>query len=262
MDNPGICWEASFADGEDREAAGPTDVATVGVAIICKTPAAGRSKTRLSPPLLPEECAGISACFIADLATTIGGLDPQAACGYAVYTPPGSEPALRQLLPPGFGLVPQGQGDLGARLDQGIADLLAAGHRGAIMVNSDSPTLPPEILELAIAALDGTDRMVICPALDGGYTLIGLSAHHPRLFEDIVWSTETVFARTLDRAREIGLPVTVLPGWYDIDDARSYAMLEAELDGIPPGLGTPDMPPRDAPRTRAFVAARRARAAS
>jgi rSAM/selenodomain-associated transferase 1 len=234
----------------------------IAVAIICKTPAPGKSKTRLSPPLQPEECASISACFIQDLARTIEELPRHRCRGYAVYTPAGSETALRSLLPTGFGLVLQGEGDLGDRLRQGIADLLATGHSGAILINSDSPTLPPEILQAAVNALQadavqGRDRVVLCPALDGGYTLIGLSHSHARLFEDIAWSTATVFQRTLERAREIDLPVVVLPAWYDIDDAGSYAMLEAELDGRRPDFAEAVMPLHDAPKTRAFVEQRR-----
>lgn len=230
---------------------------SIAVAIICKTPMAGRSKTRLAPPLRPEECATISACFIADLAATIATLE-RPARPYVVYTPVGSEPALFALLPPGFGLVPQGEGDLGARLLRGIADLLAAGHDGAILINSDSPTLPPAILADAVAALSRGEPLAIAPAHDGGYTLIGLRSAAPRLFEDIAWSTETVFEATLERAREIGMPATVLDSWYDIDDAASYAMLEAELDGTPPGFARAGLAPRDAPRTRAFVERRRA----
>ena len=238
---------------------------TIAVAIICKTPAPGQSKTRLSPPFRPDECAGISACFISDLAATIGTLPHPAARGYAVYTPIGSEPALRRLLPREFGLVPQGAGDLGNRLRQGFDDLLAS-HAGAMLISSDSPTLPPEILceaveTLANDARSGRDRMVICPALDGGYTLIGLSRPHPELFADMVWSTETVFAETLLRARQIGLPAVVLPAWYDIDDAQSYAILEAELRGQRPHFAELGMPLHDAPHTREFVA-RRAMAAA
>lgn len=227
---------------------------TVAVAIICKTPSPGASKTRLSPPLRPEECAEISACFIADLAGTIAGLSEDGdAAGYAVYTPAGSEEALRRLLPQGFGLVPQGGGDLGRRLDQGITDLLARGHAGAVLVNSDSPTLPRRILRAAVEALKSGNNAVIGPALDGGYTLIGLSRPHPELFEDIPWSTETVYALTLERARAIGLPVIALDPWYDVDDSRSYATLEDELDGRPPPFAAPGEPPQDAPRTRRFV---------
>lgn len=232
---------------------------TVAVAIICKTPAAGKSKTRLSPPLRPEECAEISACFIEDLGRTIAGLDPAMAEGYAVYTPAGSEAALRRLIPAHFGLVLQGEGDLGDRLHKGIADLLEAGHAGAILINSDSPTLPPGILEAAVAAVLRGDQVVLSPAIDGGYTLIGLSVAHRRLFDDIPWSTEAVFALTLDRVREIDIPVVILDPWYDIDDAASYAMLEAELAGKRPAFANPALPPQDAPTTRRFVAHRRAR---
>jgi uncharacterized protein len=234
---------------------------TVAVAIICKTPRPGHSKTRLSPPLAPEECASISACFIQDLSTTIASVaDDGRADGYAVYTPAGTEAELRALLPGGFGLVLQGGGDLGARLDKGIRDLIAAGHAGAILINSDSPTLPRAILDAAVDAVLGGDNLVVSPALDGGYTLIGLSKPHPHLFADIPWSTDVVHELTLKRAREINLPVITLDGWYDVDDSASYAMLEQELDGIrPPCAHGPaqDAPKTDAPTTRAFVRRRR-----
>ena len=229
---------------------------SVAVAIICKTPAPGKSKTRLSPPLRPEECAAISACFIGDLGRTIAALDHPAARPCAVYTPAGSEAELLAILP-GFALTLQGEGDLGARLAKGFGDLLAGGHAGALLISSDSPTLPPAILNAAVKAVLGGDRMVIVPAHDGGYTLMGLSRVHPRLFEDMPWSTEAVFDLTMQRAREIGLETVVLPMWYDIDDARSYAMLEAELDGRPPAFAPPGMA-HDAPATRRFVEHRRA----
>ena len=232
---------------------------TVAVAIICKTPAAGKSKTRLAPPLRPEECAAISACFIGDLGRTIATLGHPAARPCAVYTPAGSEAELLGILP-GFALTLQGEGDLGARLVKGFGDLLAEGHAGAMLISSDSPTLPPAILQAAVDAVLGGDRMVIVPAFDGGYALMGLSRVHHRLFQDIEWSTGTVFERTMDRAREIGLETVVLPMWYDIDDAHSYAMLEAELAGRPPEFAEPGTPPQDAPRTRRFVEHRRAMA--
>lgn len=228
---------------------------TVAVAIICKTPAPGKSKTRLSPPLRPEECAAISACFIGDLGRTIATLTHPAARPCAVYTPQGSEAELLGLLP-GFALTLQGEGELGARIEKGMGDLMAEGHAGAILISSDSPTLPPAIVNAAVDSVLAGDNMVIVPAFDGGYTLIGLSHVHPRLFEDIPWSTETVFALTMDRARDIGLPATVLDMWYDIDDAQSYAMLEAELEGRAPAFAR--APLHDAPATRRFVERRRA----
>jgi len=227
----------------------------VAVAIVCKTPIAGRSKTRLSPPLRPQECAELSACFIRDIAATIASLAADGGvAGHAVYTPRGSEAALRPLLPGSFGLTPQTEGDLGARLLQGATDLLAAGFAGAVLVNSDSPTLPKEILRLAVAAVRAGDNVALSPACDGGYTLIGLSRPHAHLFEAMPWSTDAVYRLTLARARDLGLPVVNVPGWYDVDDASSFRMLEAELAGRRPDFARLDG--AHAPATRRFLRAR------
>ncbi len=214
----------------------------VAVAIICKIPTAGQSKTRLSPPLRPDECAAISSCFIRDLSATIQSLaDDGEVVGCAVYTPIGSETVLRQLLPNAFHLIPQGEGDLGARLLKVTADLLDAGYAGAILVNSDSPTLPKAILRQAVDAVRQGDNVVLSPALDGGYTLVGLSRPHTRLSEEMPWSTSEVYRLTLERAREIGVTVINVPGWYDVDDAASFRMLEDELIGIRPSCGAPNI---------------------
>ena len=134
------------------------------------------------------------------------------------------------------------------------ATLLAA-HAGVILVNADSPTLPASILR---AALDATPRggVVLSPSRDGGYTLIGLSQLHERLFTDIPWSTAGVHRITVARAEEIGCSVTEVPGWYDVDDAESLALLRRELAGeplpfAPAGSGA------TAPATRSFFARRR-----
>lgn len=230
----------------------------VAVAIICKTPAPGQSKTRLSPPLQPEECAAISACFIRDLSATIQQLaDDGDVAGCAVYTPAGSEAALRALLPKGFHLVLQGGGDLGARLHKGTQDLLDAGYAGAVLVNSDSPTLPKAILREAAAAVRAGDHVVLSPAFDGGYTLIGLSRPHAELFDHIPWSTGEVYGLTVARARSLGLRVVDVPGWYDVDDAGSFAMLEDEFEGRRPGFAPANLTGAAAPATRQFLAARK-----
>ena len=229
----------------------------MALAIVCKTPMAGESKTRLAPVLCPEECAQLSACFIADLANTIRALMADGdIVGYAVYTPKGSEAALTELLPPEFELLLQCEGDFGARLDQGIQDLTALGHVGAILINSDSPTLPRHILRAAVDSVRSADKVVLGPALDGGYTLIGLSRPHPHLFTRIPWSTGAVLASTLQRAREIDLPVVVLDAWYDVDDAASFTLLESELAGSRPAFASASIPLEPAPCTRAFLDSR------
>ena len=230
---------------------------TIAAAIFCKTPTAGLSKTRLSPPLGEAECALLSACFIRDVSTTIGALAREGGVtGYAAYTPVGSEPALRRLLPPDFRLIAQGEGAFGERLLNATADLLSAGHSGAILINSDSPTLPLSILRAAAEAVRRDDAVVLGPALDGGYTLIGLSKAHARIFDDIPWSTPQVYERTVERAREMRLPVVTLPQWYDIDDGDSLRLLESELAGERPAFAAPGVTGARAPATRAFFAAR------
>jgi rSAM/selenodomain-associated transferase 1 len=233
----------------------------IAVGIFCKTPAAGRSKTRLSPPLRLEECAALSACFIRDLAATIDGLTHDgSAVGYAVYTPRGSEDALRQLLPGAFGLHAQCEGEFGVRLATAMRELLAR-HAGAIMVNADSPTLPTAILRDAVEAVAAGDAVVLSPALDGGYTLIGLSRMHEELFTDIPWSTSEVYRKTVARAATLGLPVVNVPGWYDVDDAASLDLLLSELAGRRPGFSEA-LRGAYAPATRAHLAARAVRVAA
>ena len=98
---------------------------------------------------------------------------------------------------------------------------------------------------------------MLSPAIDGGYTLIGLSRPHAGLFDDMPWSTEAVYRLTLDRAARLGLPVVNVPGWYDVDDAASFQMLEDEVDGIRPAFAAPHLTSATAPATRQFVLDRR-----
>ena len=229
---------------------------TVAIGIFCKAPTPGLSKTRLSPPLRPEECAALSACFIRDLAATIHGVAQDGrAIGYAVYTPAGTERSLRALLPPGFRLLLQTQGDFGTRLATATRALLEH-HAGAIMVSSDSPTLPAAILRAAVDATLRDGAVALSPALDGGYTLIGVSRLHPRLYEDVPWSTSAVHQKTVERATEINLPVVHLPCWYDVDDAASLGMLESELAGASLAFADKSLVGAPAPATRAYLAAR------
>jgi uncharacterized protein len=232
-------------------------LSTVAAAIICKTPLPGYSKTRLSTVFDPGECATLSASFIRDIAQTIATLAARAPVkGYAVYTPAGSEHILAPLLPPDFGLLPQGNGDLGARLLRATADLLDLGHAAAILINSDSPTIPLSVLQAAVEGVRRGDHVVLGPALDGGYTLIGLAKAHARIFADIPWSTPQVYERTVERAREMRLPIVNVPQWYDVDDESSLRLLEAELMGDRPAFAAADLRGAEAPATRAFFRAR------
>jgi rSAM/selenodomain-associated transferase 1 len=235
----------------------PANRATVAVAIVCKTPQAGESKTRLSPPLLPGECAELSRCFIRDLAETLAALAGEGdVMPYAVYTPIGSDSALRSLLPDCFRLMPQCNGGLSVRLPRAVTDLLVVGHPGVILLNSDSPTLPRSILRAAVDAVRCGDNVTLGPATDGGYTLIGLSRAHPALFADIPWSTPDVYRLTVERAVRIGLTVREVAPWYDIDDADSLQVLIDEIAGTPPPFAAASAPAALAAATREFLVRR------
>src|SRR5215468_2923177 len=203
------------------------------IGIVCKAPQAGLSKTRLAKAVGAVAASELSACFLRDVAAAIEAV-PEALGrrGYGVYAPAGTENIMRQLLPAGFGLLLQAGDDLGHVLIGATRAFLEAGHDCMLLVNGDSPTLPPRFLTQAIEALRAPgDRMVLGPASDGGYYLIGLKQPHQELFRRIAWGTETVAQSTCERAAEIGLATTLLPEWYDVDDNETLRWLQEELAG-------------------------------
>lgn len=213
------------------------------IAVMAKAPRVGEVKTRLVPPLSPEAAAALSAAFLQDvLGNILAAAETVGIDGYVAYSPPGSEPAFAGLLPAGIRLLPPRQTGLGASLRYAAEDLLAGGYGTVCLVNADSPTLPTGFLVEAARALQRPgDRVVLGPAEDGGYFLIGLKRPHRRLFEDIAWSTDRVFGQTLDRAAELGLETVILPRWYDVDDPESLRRLLDEVlgSGDPEGYAAP-----------------------
>jgi uncharacterized protein len=206
------------------------------VAIMAKAPRLGMVKTRLVPPLSAAEASALGGAFIRDTAENILAAARQAPiAGFVAYSPPGSEGDIAALLPDRIGLLPPRHAGLGISLYDAAADLFALGYGAACLVNADSPTLPTAFLAQAAAALRPPgDRVVLGPAADGGYYLIGLKRPHRRLFEDIDWSTEHVLRQTRERARELGLATVMLDEWYDVDDLASLRRLIAELCGPHP----------------------------
>ena len=227
------------------------------LALMAKVPFAGAVKTRLTPPLSAEEAATLSTCFLRDMATNVLDINGDGMEGVVLYTPADAEAFLHELLPDGFKLVAQRGETLGERLVNAATELLSNGFDSVCLINSDSPTLPGEILKTAASLLakDG-DRVVLGPSEDGGYYLIGLKHPHQELFERIAWSTETVLAHTIDRAADINLPVELLPTWYDVDDAVTLRLLCNELSLLTDGhVGQEQFRGgSEAPHTRSYLA--------
>lgn len=141
--------------------------------------------------------------------------------------PADAEPYFRALAPD-FDLLLQNGSDLGERLNAALSHCLANGFERAVIMDSDSPTLPPEYAARALSALDEND-VVLGPCVDGGYYLIGLKKSSPRLFLEVKMSTPFVVRDTLELARAEGLRTALLPEWYDIDTVSELEQLRAEL---------------------------------
>ena len=225
---------------------------TCAVGVMAKAPQAGRSKTRLCPPLTPEQAAAMSAAFLRDTTENMAAATRNAPItAYAAYAPVGTETLLRACLAEGTELLLADGGDIeapgvagfGRCLLHAIQGMLAAGHTAACVLSADSPTIPTAVLvQAATLLLEPGDRAVLGPADDGGYYFLGLKTAHAAMFRDIDWSTETVADATRARAREIGLDLIELESWYDVDDAASLGVLLRETRGYA------------APATRAAIA--------
>ena len=206
--------------------------AVCGIAIMAKASIPGRAKTRLVPPLTFGEAAEFNTAFLQDVAANIVAAAGEVPIrGYAAFGPPEMVAFFTSLMSP-IGLIEAWRSNFGDCLFTAIEAMFDRGHSSAVVLNSDSPTLPTALLvDTARLLARPGDRAVLGPSRDGGYYLLGLKAPHRHLFEHVAWSTEHVAAQTRDRASEIGLPVHVLPEWYDVDDAESLQLLRSELNG-------------------------------
>jgi uncharacterized protein len=200
------------------------------LAVMTKAPRAGQVKTRLVPPLSPQEAAQLNVCFLRDTATAIAKACGTTARGIGVYTPVGAEAAYIDILPNDFDLLPQRGDGFGERLAFAAADLFQCGFTSVCLIDSDSPTIAADVYTKAVELLSKpTQRVVLGPSDDGGYYLIGIKREHPELFQRIDWSTERVLDQTKQRAQEIKVDVSLLPTGYDIDDAAGLRRLCGDL---------------------------------
>jgi len=197
---------------------------------VAKRPAPGRTKTRLTPPLSPNQAAALYECFLLDtldLMRRVPETQPVIA-----YLPQEAETYFTELAPDFEYVLQQGQ-DLGARLDNALIHYLELGYQHVAIMNSDGPTLPVDYLTAAFEALAGQADVVLGPSDDGGYYLIGMKRPVPRLLREVQMSTPTVTADTLTLAAEEGLRVELLPTWYDVDDGAALTRLLTELSQAP-----------------------------
>jgi rSAM/selenodomain-associated transferase 1 len=209
--------------------------------IFAKQPAAGRTKTRLCPPLSHAAAAELYACFLRDILALARQVP---ATSRVIVYQPEEAAGYFAALAPDFALLPQQGADLGERMDRCFTTVLDAGPGAAVLIGSDLPTLPVSYVNQSFALLGEYD-LVLGPSDDGGYYLIGMRRPHPHLLRDVTMSTPTVLRDTLAIAAELALRVALLPRWYDVDTPADLARLRAELAVAPATV---------APHTRAWLA--------
>lgn len=198
----------------------PSKSQPAALAIFAKAPVPGQVKTRLCPPLTPDEAATLHGSFVLDTlersklaATKLKlPLDRYLACA------PSSTLVFFQIMEErqSVKLLDQVGDDLGARMLQAFETLFAKGYQRVLVVGTDVPSLPLEHYKQALALLE-THDLVLGPALDGGYYLIGLTRAVPELFGNMPWSTDRVLALTQEKAAALGLATARLPEWRDVD---------------------------------------------
>lgn len=195
--------------------------------IVAKRPLPGLVKTRLVPPLTEVQAAELHALSLAAVlewtrkchdVTPIWVVTPDESAEI------GGAPRSLDV----HDVWPQGDGDLGARLDRAVRRAVDHGFERVILLGADSPTLPEDTLFRTREWLDDHDA-VIGPCEDGGYYLLALKAPCTALFRDIPWSQSAVFEITVQRARSAGLRLAFLPAWYDLDRVDDLRRADAEL---------------------------------
>jgi rSAM/selenodomain-associated transferase 1 len=198
--------------------------------IFGKRPEPGRVKTRLAAKIGPEASAELHEAMLFDLLDLWDSPGVIAPGGrkVLVYSPADAGPWFDTRVPASYALQPQAVGDLGSRLADFFAGEFEEGASRVVVVGTDAPTLDPSFVIAAFVALEGRD-VVLGPATDGGYYLVGCRRAVPQLFAGIDWSTPEVLGQTIDRLDGTGLTVSVLPPWYDVDTPESLVMLRGHL---------------------------------
>lgn len=198
--------------------------------VFTRFPRPGRTKTRLIPTLGPDGAAILQRAMTAHL---VGSWRALLAAGVILeirYEGAASRRQMHRWLGPGLRYAPQGEGNLGERLQRAFAETFRHGVRQVLAVGTDCPALGARLLGEAFEALREAE-VVLGPAADGGYYLIGLRRLHPALFDRIPWGSDGVLAVTLERARQHGLNVRLLAELPDVDrpeDLRHWEAVQAK----------------------------------
>jgi rSAM/selenodomain-associated transferase 1 len=195
--------------------------------VFCREPIEHHVKTRLIGSITPADAAALSDAFIRDALAKAASVRP-ARVVIAASAPDGAERSkyFRRLARQfDADLIDQGGGSLGRRMARSLEPFSS---NGALLIGTDTPSLPSAMLVSSLDALRRT-RIVIAPSLDGGYYAVGVRGAIPPIFTAIRWGTHNVFDATIERLQGADIPYALGPAWYDVDRWADVLLLAAHL---------------------------------
>ena len=215
---------------------------TRALILYARPPVLGRVKSRLQPALSPEEGLDLYRAMLADSLERMTRLSHGLAVPFVSWSEPYRPSGdLANLLGAVTVEVQRGD-DLGERMATTLQTRLQAGFTQVVFIGSDSPNLPLEYIRKAFGALQ-SDDIVLGPAADGGYCLLGCRRMHPNLFQAMPWGTEKVLKITRQRIKSSNISYRELPAWYDVDSPPDVARLWQDLQHMS-AKGSVDLPRR------------------
>jgi rSAM/selenodomain-associated transferase 1 len=203
------------------------------VVMFVRSPEKGTVKTRLAKALDEDTVLGLYRCFGSDLLEMLS----HTTFGLRIsFFPADAQRKVADWLGQGHVYTAQQGRDLGERMENAFTAAFADGFRRVVIIGSDSPDLPGEILEEAVSSLASRDA-VIGPANDGGYYLMGFNADRflTAVFRDIDWGTSTVFEQTMSILNRHSYETQVLGRWPDIDSYEDLVAFIRKHELTPPG---------------------------
>ena len=184
--------------------------------LFSRTPVPGRVKSRLCTHLTAEQSCALHVASTLDTAEFLDRAEA-AVVKWIFWSDPIADDSATIFLPAAFHIAVQRGETLGDRMAEAFERVFTSGARRVVIFGSDSPTLPGARVAEAFAALDDCD-LVLGPAEDGGFYLIGCRRFEPRIFAEVEWSTPRTLAQTKRNAERLGLRVCELEPWYDLDE--------------------------------------------
>ena len=212
--------------------------------MFAKHPVPGETKTRLAATIGFEAAAALSAAFVEDLLARCSLLADE----FIIAATPLNAAAtawFSERIDGSTKLLFQPSGSLGERIHWFFQKAKRRGAERTVLIGSDSPDLPSATISLAFQRLAVVD-MVLVPAMDGGFVLVGLRQPVEGLFDLIHWSSGATLVDTINRAADLGLRVELLAPWYDVDTVHNLGVML-------PLQGAPESGAASCPRTQAVL---------